>query len=84
MYPKKGQVRGKIGFLVMKVGSHKSGPTPVRLDGALEGGVAAGDGRVVRRADVQLVVVLQEEGPLAGVQGGALVGLVRPQGRKIW
>lgn len=40
------------------------------LEGPLQGGVAGGDGGVVARADVQLVIVLQQQGPLAGVQGG--------------
>jgi len=40
-------------------------------EGAFEGGVAGGDGGVVAGADVESVVVFEEDGPLGGVNGGS-------------
>ena len=40
-------------------------------EGAFEGGVAGGDGGVVAGADVEAVVVFEENGPLGGVDGGS-------------
>jgi len=48
----------------------------VRLDVALVGGAAIGDGGEVAGPDNQVAPVLEEEGPFAGVEGrGDLLGL---------
>lgn len=40
-------------------------------EGAFEGGVTGGDGGVVAGADVEAIVVFEEDGPLRGVDGGS-------------
>lgn len=43
--------------------------TDVVLERAFEGGMAGGERRVVASSDVEAVVVLEQDGPLGGVQG---------------
>ena len=60
-------VGGRVGGLV----EVEDAVFEVLGEGALQGGVAGGNGGVVAGADVEALVVFEENGPLGGVDGGS-------------